>query len=81
MTSMKEDKYYRYYDNQKNEYNILKINKIDYKPDGCMYGTSLKYKLWVDAIVGNVGLIYTSRYYWDKEATEITKEEALVESI
>jgi len=46
-----------------------------------MYGTSLKYKLWVDAIVGNVGLIYTSRYYWDKEATEITKEEALVESI
>jgi len=81
MTSMKEGKYYRYFDDQKNEFTIIKITCKKYQPDGCMYGVSLKYKLFCKPIVGNVGLIYTSKYYWDKYSRELDEEQAFVECI
>ena len=81
MTSMKKNKYYRYYDKQRNQYNVVKINGIKYLPNGSIYGTSIRYKIYTKPISGSIGLIYTNRYFWNKESKEITKEQALVESL
>ena len=80
MTSMKIGKYYNY--SEKDLDNIIKITGIKYQPDGCMYGVSIKYKIYAEPIEGNVALLYTSRYYWDKYARELTKDdEAMVRII
>jgi len=81
MTSMKKGKYYRYFDDIKGEFCVIKLRHKKYMPDGWIYGTRYKYKLYCDPVEGNVGLIYTTRYFWNKFSKEITKDEAMVHSI
>jgi len=81
MTSMKIGRYYRYNDTFREEHYVIRLAGVKHQPDGCMYGVSLKYKLYVDPIEGNIGIIYCSRYYWDKCATELTEDEAMVASL
>ena len=77
MTSMKKDRYYRFKEDSGKE-SVFKIDYIDKLPHGCIYGGSIRFKISTKSIVSNLGLIYTNRYYWNKSATEITADEAMV---
>lgn len=75
---MKVGRYYNYSDNSNNHNWIFKIESKKHQPHGCEYGVSLKYKLYVKSLKDNLEIIYCSRYYWDKYATEMTSDEVMV---
>jgi hypothetical protein len=80
MTSMKKGRWYIYSDVcTKNK--IIKIGHIKHLPDGCIYGVNIRYKIYADTKYSDVGILYTSRYYWDKYAKELTDEEVIVECL
>ena len=77
---MKIGSYYRYHHDDGIDY-IVKLKFKTKNSDGCVYGVHLNFKLYFIIIVGNLELLYTNQYYWNKYATEITEEEAMIESL
>ena len=81
MTTMKVGRWYKYHDRTHLNDMIIKIKHIDYKPNGCMYGASVRYKIWTDTAYSTIGILYTSRYYWDRYAKELSNDDIIVESL